>query len=147
MLLLLKVTEVRGSATALTSPWRQTGAPVSPGLPKWVWLQPDPTATEKPSQHLPRRIAGCMGETGLGEVEEVPGLLPAGGREAGAGHQRVGRPASRPQGQVAFVRTGQTQSGQGGALFTFRPTGVTTEPRHSLLHDKGGIHKGQAAPH
>ena len=60
----------------------------------------------------------------------------------------MGRPTSCPPGQVAFVRTGPTQSGQWGIVFTLWPTGVTTEPRHSLLHDKGGTYKGgQAAPH
>ena len=31
-------------------------------------------------------------------------------------------------------------------MFTFRPTGVTTEPRPSLLHDKGGTYKEVRPP-
>lgn len=77
-------------------------------------LQPRPEDT---NQTLPTAAQGSRWVCGRNggkaeEVEEVPGLPPAGRREAGVGHQRVGRPASRPQGQVAFVRTGQTQSGQ-----------------------------------
>lgn len=77
-------------------------------------LQPRPEALIKPSAAAAqgsRWVCGRNGGKGE-EVEEVPGLPPAGRRKTGVGHQRVGRPASRPQGQVAFVGTGQTQSGQ-----------------------------------
>lgn len=135
--------EASGGRVEVLCPWEcQEG-----GL---IIARPVATGQSFPSVCPWSKLGECgdMGAELREKVGEVPGSCPTGGRGGGAGHQRVGKPTSRPQGQVAFVRAGLTHSGQWGVVFTFRPTGVTAEPGNSLLHDKGGTYEGsQAAPH
>lgn len=110
-----------------------------------------PVATDQAFPSIcPLGELGMCGDWGVKRERRwgSPRLPPSWGKGRRGWTSKGGQANFPPTGQVAFVRTGPTQSGQWGIMFTFRPTGVTTEPRRSLLHDKGGAYKGgQAAPH
>lgn len=72
---------------------RLIGASVSLGLPRRCH---DYSQTSPASAPGVRSVWGGHGGEEGEEVGEVPGSLPAGGRGGGDGHQRVGRPNSRP---------------------------------------------------
>ena len=78
--------EASGGRQEVLCPWDSQGGGT---------ITAKPVAADQPSTASAGSVWGHGGEE-REEVGDVLGSLPAGGEGGGAGHQRVGRPTSRP---------------------------------------------------